>query len=257
MLGEVWVTRGVGGTPGRGHHPMAGVSGGCNSAGGWVSRYLHPLCRHRPSPRTLSRGQTPIPSGFLTSHGTSPPPSTASSPRHVTKVTKLWSRPEGEDFPSLDVSSSPREVPLGGGFGPLRAQETTSRMGPSDPLRKRYLRWRSGWNLAANDPVKLGSGRGNASTRALRRFLVFSLLITAKKAGPFPSHKSCGGVSPVCPTLGSRRFPALLPRRTNRGGKPPGSAGLPRVFSTRLKLSKRFHALLSPDIKIQRFALNS
>lgn len=163
----------------------------------------------------------------------------------------------GRRFSQPGCLPQPPRGAFRGGFGPLRAQETTSRMGPSDPLRKRYLRWRSGWNLAANDPVKLGSGRGNASTRALRRFLVFSLLITEKKAGPFPSHKSCGGVSPVCPTLGSRRFPALLPRRTNRGGKPPGSAGLPRVFSTRLKLSKRFHALLSPGIKILRFALNS
>lgn len=53
MFGEVGVARGVDGTPGHGHHHLAGVSRGCDSPGGWVSRYLHPLCRHRPSPRSF------------------------------------------------------------------------------------------------------------------------------------------------------------------------------------------------------------
>lgn len=158
----------------------------------------------------------------------------AARTEHRCRVTEPWSSTEGGD------ASSSLLAAVGGMEGTLQ---------PPDEI------------ISTSAGIRLSltpSNQGNASIGALRRFLVFSLLITGKKAGPFPSHKSCCSVGrtlgslPPCsaPTgdeLGRKKgVPALLCAAL-------GSCG---VLSTHLMLSKCFHASLSPGIKIVRFALN-
>lgn len=124
--------------------------------------------------------------------------------------------------------------------------------GTSNPPREPYLWLGSCWNLAADDPVPLGTGRGNASSEALGQFLVFPLLIPEKKAAPAPSHQSPGGlrmfVQPLDP--GASR----LCSHHGSSGEGKGSVA-PASLEHGLKAKQTF-SMLSPGAGMLRLAPN-
>lgn len=143
---------------------------------------LPSLCFHQDSSPATSSGSSPIPQ----------------TPHQGHRTGSGWKQ---GNFPAW-ASPVATERCLRGGWGgiwPALGTGDHEQDGTLQSSEETVSTVEIALEFGSNDPVKLGTGRGNASTKASRRFPVFSLLITAKKAGPFPSHKSCGGVSPVCP----------------------------------------------------------